>query len=181
MSEEQTSKGQGARGKGQGTENEGQGDMSEVPRKALPKVDIFCDGACSGNPGPGGYGTILRYRDKEKELSGNERDTTNNRMELTAALEGLRQLNRPCKVFITTDSQYLVNGMTKWLAGWQKNGWKNGKKEPVANRDLWELLIEAASRHQVVWNWVRGHAGHAENERCDTLARNAISSMNSPD
>ena len=145
--------------------------------KALTVVDIFCDGACSGNPGPGGYGTILRCRGVEKELSGGAPETTNNRMELTAALEGLRQLTRPCQVTITTDSQYLVKGMTEWLPGWQRNGWKNSKKEPVLNRDLWEALVEATGPHQVRWQWVRGHAGHTENERCDQLAREAISSL----
>ena len=145
--------------------------------KALTVVDIFCDGACSGNPGPGGYGTILRCRGVEKELSGGAPETTNNRMELTAALEGLRQLTRPCQVTITTDSQYLVKGMTEWLPGWQRNGWKNSKKEPVLNKDLWEALVEATRLHQVRWQWVRGHAGHAENERCDQLAREAISSL----
>ncbi len=144
---------------------------------SLTEVEIFCDGACSGNPGPGGYGTILRCRGKEKELSGAATETTNNRMELTAALEGLRQLTRSCRVTITTDSQYLVKGMTEWLSGWQRNGWKNSKKEPVLNRDLWEALLEAVKPHQVDWQWVRGHAGHAENERCDTLAREAISTL----
>lgn len=152
--------------------------MSDASKsKALTDVEIFCDGACSGNPGPGGYGTILRCRGKEKELSGAAAETTNNRMELTGALEGLRQLTRPCRVTITTDSQYLVKGMTEWLAGWQRNGWKNSKKEPVLNRDLWEALVEAVKPHQVVWQWVRGHAGHAENERCDCLAREAIIAM----
>jgi ribonuclease HI len=137
-------------------------------------VEIFCDGACSGNPGPGGYGAILRYDGRVKELSGGSRDTTNNRMELTGAIEALRQLKRPCKVLITTDSQYLVKGMTEWISGWQKKGWRNSKKEPVVNKDLWELLLELASRHEVQWKWVKGHAGHIENERCDQLARNGI-------
>lgn len=143
-------------------------------KNSRPEVEIFCDGACSGNPGPGGYGTILRCRGTEKELSGGAGETTNNRMELTAALEGLKQLNRPCRVTVTTDSQYLVKGMTEWLPGWQRNGWKNSKKEPVLNRDIWEALVAAAQPHQVSWQWVRGHDGHAENERCDTLAREAI-------
>lgn len=137
-------------------------------------VEIFCDGACSGNPGPGGYGAILRYGGRTKELSGGARDTTNNRMEMTAAIEGLRQLTRPCQVLITTDSQYLVKGMTEWIAGWQRKGWRNSKKEPVVNRDLWELLLALTKPHSVQWKWVKGHAGHAENERCDQLAREGI-------
>ena len=137
-------------------------------------VEIFCDGACSGNPGPGGYGAILRYGGRTKELSGGARDTTNNRMEMTAAIEGLCQLTRPCQVLITTDSQYLVKGMTEWIAGWQRKGWRNSKKEPVVNRDLWELLLALTKPHSVQWKWVKGHAGHAENERCDQLAREGI-------
>ena len=139
-------------------------------------VEIFCDGACSGNPGPGGYGAILRYGGRVKELSGGARDTTNNRMEMTAAIEALRQLKRPCQVLITTDSQYLVKGMTEWIAGWQRKGWRNSKKEPVVNRDLWELLLSLTEPHLVQWKWVRGHDGHVENERCDQLARDGIPS-----
>jgi len=137
-------------------------------------VEIFCDGACSGNPGPGGYGSIMRYGGRVKELSGGARDTTNNRMEMTAAIEALRQLKRPCQVIITTDSQYLVKGMTEWIDGWQRKGWKNSKKEPVVNKDLWEQLLSLSKSHSVQWKWVKGHAGHAENERCDQLAREAI-------
>jgi ribonuclease HI len=137
-------------------------------------VEIFCDGACSGNPGPGGYGAILRSGGRVKELSGGAKDTTNNRMEMTAAIEALRQLKRPCRVSITTDSQYLVKGMTEWIAGWQKKGWRNSKKEPVVNRDLWELLLAVTKPHSVQWKWVRGHNGHVENERCDQLARDGI-------
>ena len=137
-------------------------------------VEIFCDGACSGNPGPGGYGAILRYGGRVKELSGGARDTTNNRMEMTAAIEALRQLNRPCRVVITTDSQYLVKGMTEWIEGWQRKGWRNSKREPVVNKDLWELLLTLTKPHTVQWNWVRGHNGHVENERCDQLARDGI-------
>lgn len=140
----------------------------------LQTVEIFCDGACSGNPGPGGYGAILRYGRHEKEISGGAKETTNNRMELSAAIEALRLLTRPCSVTITTDSQYLVKGMTEWIAGWQRKGWRNSKKEPVVNRDLWELLLELTRPHIVQWKWVRGHAGHAENERCDQLARDGI-------
>lgn len=139
-------------------------------------VEIFCDGACSGNPGPGGYGAILRYGSHQKEISGGARETTNNRMELSAAIEALRLLTRPCDVTVTTDSQYLVKGITEWIGGWQRNGWRNSKKEPVVNRDLWEELLGVAKKHRVQWRWVRGHAGHAENERCDQLAREAIPS-----
>lgn len=137
-------------------------------------VEVFCDGACSGNPGPGGYGAILRCGGHTKELSGGAKETTNNRMEMSAAIEALRQLTRPCQVIITTDSQYLVKGMTEWIAGWQRKGWRNSKKEPVLNKDLWEQLLVLTSSHSVQWKWVKGHAGHAENERCDQLAREAI-------
>lgn len=139
-------------------------------------VEIFCDGACSGNPGPGGWGAILRYGTSEKELSGFAPETTNNRMELTAAIAALSALTRPCRVRITTDSQYLCKGMKEWIFGWQRNGWKNSKKEEVLNRDLWEELLALSRRHTIDWQWVRGHAGHAENERCDELARAAIAS-----
>lgn len=137
-------------------------------------VHVFCDGACSGNPGPGGYGAILRCNGREKEISGGAAETTNNRMELTAAIEALRQLKRPCKVVITTDSQYLVKGMTEWIHGWLRKGWQNSKREPVVNRDLWEALLELSRIHTIEWKWVRGHDGHVENERCDQLAREAI-------
>lgn len=138
------------------------------------EVEIFCDGACSGNPGPGGWGSILRYGGTQKELSGGEPQTTNNRMEMTAAIMALESLTRPCSVALTTDSQYLVKGMTEWLPGWIRKGWRNSKREPVLNRDLWERLLAAAAPHQVRWLWVRGHNGHPENERCDELARMAI-------
>ena len=138
-------------------------------------VEIFSDGACSGNPGPGGYGTLLRWGTKTKELSGYDPETTNNRMELLAAIVGLEALKRPCRVRLTTDSQYVYKGITEWIDGWIKKGWKNSKKEPVANRDLWERLQAACAPHQVEWQWVRGHNGHPENERCDELARAAIS------
>ncbi len=137
-------------------------------------VEIFCDGACSGNPGPGGYGAILRFGGREKELSGGAKETTNNRMEMTAAIEAFRQLKRPCRVLITTDSQYLVKGMTEWISGWQRKGWLNSKKEPVVNKDLWEMLLAVTKPHSVQWKWVKGHAGHSENERCDQLAREGI-------
>jgi ribonuclease HI len=137
-------------------------------------VNIFCDGACSGNPGVGGFGCILRYGGHEKELSGSDGDTTNNRMEMTAAITALESLKRPCRVHLTTDSQYLVKGMTEWLPGWIRKQWINSKKEPVMNRDLWERLLALSNIHLIEWNWVRGHAGHPENERCDELARKAI-------
>ncbi len=138
------------------------------------RIEIFCDGACSGNPGPGGYGAILRYGKTVKELSGGERETTNNRMELTAAITALEALTRPCSVVLTTDSQYLVKGMKEWLAGWIRKGWINSRKEPVLNRDLWERLDALSKVHTIEWCWVKGHDGHVENERCDELARMAI-------
>jgi ribonuclease HI len=135
------------------------------------RVDIFTDGACSGNPGPGGWGVVLRYGKHEKELSGGAAATTNNRMELTAAIKGLEALNRGCRVHLHTDSQYLRGGVTGWIANWKKNGWKTSDRKPVKNEDLWRELEEAASRHQIEWHWVKGHAGHPENERADALAR----------
>ena len=141
------------------------------------KVEIFCDGACSGNPGPGGWGSILRWEGYEKELSGSESETTNNRMELTAAISALSALKRPCEVVLITDSQYLVKGMTQWLQGWIRKGWVNSKKEEVANRTLWENLSELIKIHKVEWQWVRGHDGHVENERCDELARKALETV----
>jgi ribonuclease HI len=137
-------------------------------------VEIFSDGACSGNPGPGGWGTILRYGNQIKELSGFAAETTNNRMELTGAIEGLAALKRPCRVRLTTDSEYVKKGITEWIHGWVKRGWKNSQKKDVANRDLWEQLLALTRKHEVEWHWVRGHAGHPENERCDELARDAI-------
>jgi ribonuclease HI len=137
-------------------------------------VDIFTDGACSGNPGPGGWGAILRWNGNEKELSGGEIETTNNRMELMAAIAALDSLTRPMSVRIHTDSQYVKDGITKWIAGWKKNGWKTAARKPVKNEDLWKRLDAAQARHRVTWHWVRGHNGHAENERADLLARNAV-------
>ena len=134
-------------------------------------VQLFTDGACSGNPGPGGWGVILRYRGTEKELYGGETPTTNNRMEMMAVLSGLNALTRPCVVEVYTDSEYVKKGMTEWLRGWKARGWKTADKKPVKNDDLWKALDEAAGRHQVSWHWVRGHAGHPENERADELAR----------
>jgi ribonuclease HI len=143
--------------------------------KAL--VEIFADGACSGNPGPGGWGAILRWKGTDKELSGADPHTTNNRMELMAVIEALRSLKRPCTVSVVTDSQYVQKGITEWLSGWKARGWKTADKKPVKNVDLWQALEEAASPHRVSWHWVKGHAGHAENERCDQLAREAIKTL----
>lgn len=140
-------------------------------------VDIFTDGACSGNPGPGGWGAILRYGEKEKELFGGEPATTNNRMELKAVIEALRQLKRPVRVRVHTDSQYVQKGISEWIAGWKRKGWKTASKQPVKNVDLWQSLDQEAGRHQVEWLWVRGHAGHAENERADALARRGVDSV----
>lgn len=134
-------------------------------------VEIFTDGACSGNPGPGGWGAVLRYNGHEKELSGGERDTTNNRMELTAVIKALEQLKEPCKVTLTTDSKYVSDGIGKgWAESWQKNDWRKADKKPALNPDLWERLLELLKVHDVTINWVKGHAGHPENERCDELA-----------
>lgn len=141
------------------------------------RVEIFTDGACSGNPGPGGWGAILRWRGTEKELSGAEAETTNNRMELTAAIAALEALTRATAVDLTTDSTYVRDGITKWLAAWKARDWKTADKKPVKNRDLWERLDSAASRHDIAWHWVKGHAGHAENERADELAREAIKAL----
>ncbi|MBT3390726.1 MAG: ribonuclease HI [Chloroflexi bacterium] len=143
----------------------------------FPHVTIYTDGACSGNPGPGGWGVLLRFGSREKELSGGAGDTTNNRMELTAALEALRALTKPCQIDFYTDSEYLKNGITRWLAGWKRKGWKTSAKKPVKNQDLWQALDEAVQGHQISWHWVRGHAGQRENERVDQLARNAIGSQ----
>ena len=140
----------------------------------MKKVEMFTDGACSGNPGPGGWGAILRYKTVEKELSGYSPSTTNNRMELTAVVEGLRAMKEPCHLIIYTDSRYLKDGITGWIHKWKKNGWKTSTKTPVKNQDLWEALDEAAQMHTIEWRWIRGHAGHPENERADQLAREAI-------
>ena len=142
--------------------------------KGNPEVKIFTDGACSGNPGPGGWGALLRYESKEKELSGSDFNTTNNRMELTAAVEALKSLKNPCQVKIYTDSQYLRLGITKWMKNWKTRGWKTSQKKPVKNQDLWKALDKAIKPHDIQWHWVRGHAGHRENERVDSLARRAI-------
>jgi ribonuclease HI len=137
-------------------------------------VEIFADGACSGNPGPGGFGAILRSIGKEKELSGYEPTTTNNRMELMGVICALEALKKPCKVRVTTDSNYIVKGMTEWIHGWIRNNWRNSQKKEVLNRDLWERLLKAVGGHDVEWAWIKGHNGHFENERCDELARREI-------
>jgi ribonuclease HI len=137
-------------------------------------VEIFTDGACSGNPGPGGWGALLRYKSAERELSGGEPATTNNRMEMMAAIAALEALKRPSTVHLTTDSAYLRDGITKWIHGWKRNGWRTAEKKPVKNVDLWRRLEAAMSHHDVAWHWVKGHAGHPENERADALARAAI-------
>jgi len=133
-------------------------------------VEIATDGACKGNPGPGGWGALIRSGTHEKELSGGEVLTTNNRMELMAAIEALNALKRPCAVTLSTDSRYVMDGLTKWIHGWKRNGWKTADKKPVKNAELWQALLEAASRHQIEWKWVKGHAGHPDNERADKLA-----------
>ncbi|MEE9157794.1 MAG: ribonuclease HI [Gammaproteobacteria bacterium] len=140
-------------------------------------VEIFTDGACRGNPGPGGWGVLLRYNRKEKQLYGGELNTTNNRMELLAAIKGLEALKRPCAVRLTTDSQYVKNGLTEWLPNWKQRGWKTAAKKPVKNADLWQRLEAAVDRHDVEWRWVRGHSGHAENEMVDQLANQGIDEL----
>ncbi len=141
------------------------------------RVEIFTDGACRGNPGPGGWGALLRYGDKEKTLYGGERETTNNRMELMAAIMALQSLTRPCQVVLTTDSQYVRKGITEWLPNWKQRGWRTAAKQPVKNADLWQLLDAAAACHQIEWRWVKGHSGHPENERADALANRGIDEL----
>jgi ribonuclease HI len=152
---------------------EGRASMGPIPSGRAP-VDIFTDGACSGNPGPGGYAAILKYGDHVKEISGCEAQTTNNRMELKAVIAALKCLKRPSTVRIFTDSNYVVKGMTAWVQGWIRKDWINSQKKSVLNRDLWEELLELSRLHQIHWNWIRGHQGHPENERCDELARKAL-------
>ncbi len=139
----------------------------------MTRVQIFTDGACKGNPGPGGWGAIIRSGEHEKELAGGEALTTNNRMELLAAIRALQALKRPCHVDLTTDSVYVRDGITKWIFGWQKNGWRTASKQPVKNAELWQELLDAANPHRIEWHWVKGHAGHLENERVDRLACDA--------
>ncbi len=144
--------------------------MTDTPP---PLVEISTDGACKGNPGPGGWGALLRFGTHEKELSGGEAMTTNNRMELTAAIEALRLLTRPCKVKLSTDSKYVMDGLTRWIHGWRKNGWRTADKKPVKNAELWQALFAETEKHEIEWVWVKGHAGNADNERVDKLASDA--------
>ncbi|MCE2843029.1 MAG: ribonuclease HI [Novosphingobium sp.] len=139
----------------------------------MKRIEAFTDGACKGNPGPGGWGVVLRMGQHERELSGHEAHTTNNRMELTAVIRALDALKEPCHVALHTDSRYVIDGITKWIFGWQKNGWINSQKKPVLNADLWQELLEARKRHRIDWIWVKGHDGHPENERADRLASDA--------
>lgn len=141
------------------------------------RVYIYTDGACRGNPGPGGWGALLRYRDKEIELCGGDPATTNNRMELLAAIRGLEVLKHPCLVTITTDSTYVLKGITEWLPNWLRKGWKTADNKPVKNADLWQALVAAQNHHQVEWQWIKGHAGHPENERADRLANRGIDEL----
>ncbi|QIT54405.1 ribonuclease HI [Aquisalimonas sp. 2447] len=143
----------------------------------MKTVEIYSDGACRGNPGPGGWGTLLRWNGKEKALYGGEPETTNNRMELMAAIRGLETLKQPCHVILTTDSEYLRKGITEWLPNWKQRGWKTSNRKPVKNADLWQALDAAAQRHDVDWRWVRGHSGHADNEAADQLANQGIDEM----
>jgi len=143
----------------------------------MKDIEIFTDGACRGNPGPGGWGALLRYGKKEKTLHGGEAHTTNNRMELTAAIEALAAVKEPCKVILTTDSQYVRKGITEWIANWKKNGWRTSAKKPVVNADLWRKLDELTQKHQIKWHWVKGHSGHRENEIADELANLGIDEL----
>ncbi len=148
--------------------------MTDTPTVGdMPHVTIYTDGACRGNPGPGGWGAVLRYGQHEKTLNGGEDETTNNRMELTAAIQALRILTRPCEVALWTDSEYLRKGITQWVHGWIKRGWKTAAKKPVKNAELWRELLEEAQRHRIEWHWVKGHSGHEGNELADTLANAA--------
>ena len=139
----------------------------------LPIVEIATDGACKGNPGPGGWGAVLRFGGTEKDLYGSENPSTNNRMELMAAIKALEALKKPCRVTLSTDSRYVMDGLTKWIHGWRKNGWKTADRKPVKNADLWQQLLDAAAPHRIEWPWVKGHAGHPDNERADKLASDA--------
>ena len=151
--------------------------MNDSP-EGMQKITLYTDGACKGNPGIGGWGALLIYKGHEKTLYGGEADTTNNRMELMAVIEGLSALKRPCEVDVYTDSRYVQQGISEWLAGWKRNGWKTAAKKPVKNADLWQMLDEVNQKHKVSWHWVKGHAGHAGNERADELANLGITSLN---
>lgn len=140
-------------------------------------VTIYTDGACRGNPGPGGWGVIMRYKETEKEYFGGEQETTNNRMEMTAIIESLQRLTRPCKVSIHTDSRYVIDGITKWIMGWKKKNWKTSKNQPVKNDDLWKKIDSLVVDHDIAWHWVKGHAGHIDNERADELANKGVDSL----
>ena len=154
-----------------------QPDDPAPPQGVLKKVQLITDGACIGNPGPGGWACVLRYGKHKKELFGSEKQTTNNRMELTAALEGLRMLKEPCEVEVVTDSEYLKNGITTWVRNWKRNGWTTKEKKPVVNQDLWIELDKENSRHRTTWSWTKGHSSHADNNRCDELATAAARSQ----
>ncbi len=143
----------------------------------MKEVEVFTDGACRGNPGPGGWGALLRYGDVEKPLYGGEKKTTNNRMELMAAIQALAAIKEPCRVKLTTDSQYVRQGITQWIFNWKKNGWKTSAKKPVVNEDLWKRLDQESRRHDIEWHWVRGHTGHRENEIADSLANRGIDEL----
>ena len=145
----------------------------------LPEVEIFTDGACRGNPGPGGWAALLRTGDREREISGGEPLTTNNRMELIAAIRALEALKRPCRVHLHTDSSYVRDGITRWIHAWQRNGWRTSDRKPVKNADLWQELIDAAARHSIDWHWIKGHSGHPDNDRVDALACAAADSHRS--
>jgi ribonuclease HI len=151
--------------------------MTDTPPQM---VEIATDGACKGNPGPGGWGALLRFGGHEKELSGGEALTTNNRMELTAAIEALRVLTRPCKIRLSTDSKYVMDGLTRWIHGWRKNGWRTADKKPVKNAELWQALFAETQKHEIEWVWVKGHAGHSDNERVDKLASDAALAASRP-
>jgi ribonuclease HI len=152
---------------------------SQVSEQDRKTIEIFTDGACSGNPGPGGWGAVLRFQGREKELSGGHPETTNNQMELQAAIEALKALKEPCSIELYTDSQYLRQGITLWIHNWKRNGWKTSDKKPVKNQALWEELDALVKIHAINWHWLKGHAGHPENERCDELARNEIDRLRS--